>query len=401
MQPPLVQRVSLRNFKSFEKCDISLEPLTVLVGRNGSGKSNFLDALEFTKDAVEKSLDFAVRERAGIDGVRRRSRLHRPTHAHVEIRFSVPGGYADYGYQLGDIADSYDVRREECRIRTGTADCSFRIRRGQCDHWSIPNRPAPGAIEPDRLVLPTLSGIPELRPVYDAILGMAFHNLNPDAMKRPVRPDTQRLLASDGHNIPTIIETLPPDQLRRVIDYLNQITGYHIDSITRRSLGSFETLVVALHIADAKKPWTFDAASMSDGTLRVLGILASAFTPANGSIAKSGPRLIAIEEPENAIHPAAAGILADALVEASTTRQVLITTHSPDLIEADSIDPDRIRLVVHLDGRSQIGRINAEKIDLIRSHLTDAGELLRQDQLTLDTDDVERQLSSESLFDEP
>ncbi|MBL4698790.1 MAG: AAA family ATPase [Phycisphaerales bacterium] len=403
MTQPLVQRVRLQNFKSFERCDVKLSAMTVLVGRNGAGKSNFLDALEFTKDAVEKTLDFAVRERAGIDGIRRRSRMNRPTSAHIEIQIeiqiSIPHGYAIYGFQLGDSKNSYNVRKEKCLIRTDNFEGSYRIERGEWTHWSFPDHPQPAAIEPDRLALQGLSGIPEIRPVYDAIVAMAFHNLNPDMMKNPVRPDTQRFLAGDGHNIPTIIEAIPEPEMSRIIEYLNRITGYNIQSIKRKALGSFDTLQIEIQIADASRPWTFDAASLSDGTLRALGILASASTPINGDSKRVGPRLIAIEEPENAIHPAAAAVLADALVEASQSRQILITTHSPDLIENSPVSPEDILVVVHNDGRSQIGKLSEAKMNLIRDHLSDPGELLRQDQMTPDPLDLQRQEQGKSLFD--
>ena len=61
-----ITRVSLRNYKSIAACDVQLQPLTFLVGRNGAGKSNFLDALRFVADALNSSLDHAIRARGGI-----------------------------------------------------------------------------------------------------------------------------------------------------------------------------------------------------------------------------------------------------------------------------------------------------------------------------------------------
>ena len=74
-----ITRVILKNYKSIAACDVHLGPLTFLVGRNGSGKSNFLDALRFVADALNTSLDHAIRDRGGINDVRRRSRGH-PNH---------------------------------------------------------------------------------------------------------------------------------------------------------------------------------------------------------------------------------------------------------------------------------------------------------------------------------
>ena len=71
--PPFITSVDLTNYRSIAGCKVKLGSLNILVGRNGAGKSNFLDALTFLRDATRYSLDQAVRQRGGIAGVRRRS----------------------------------------------------------------------------------------------------------------------------------------------------------------------------------------------------------------------------------------------------------------------------------------------------------------------------------------
>jgi len=88
----------------------------------------------------------------------------------------------------------------------------------------------------------------------------------------------------------------------------------------------------------------------------------------------------------------------DALVEASEDAQILLTTHSPDLLDAESLDAKSIRVVIYEDGVSRIAPIHPAKLSLIRDHLT-AGELLRLDQLPPDRDDLNRQAHSPSLFE--
>ena len=97
----LITRVVLKNYKSIAACDVQLGPLTFLLGRNGSGKSNFLDALRFVTDALNLSLDHAVRDRGGIDGVRRRSRGH-PNHFSIRLGFALPeGATGHYAFRIG------------------------------------------------------------------------------------------------------------------------------------------------------------------------------------------------------------------------------------------------------------------------------------------------------------
>jgi len=83
-----LRRVKIRNYKSIAACNVELNQLTLLVGANGSGKSNFLDALNFVADALLTSLDHALRVRGGIRDVRRRSRGH-PTHFTVRLEFTL------------------------------------------------------------------------------------------------------------------------------------------------------------------------------------------------------------------------------------------------------------------------------------------------------------------------
>src|SRR3989442_5932526 len=80
-KPPFLRRVRIRGYKSIAFCDVTLEPLTILVGRNASGKSNFLDALAFLRDAVENGVVEAVKKHGG------RQRL--PSRWNPEQRFSI------------------------------------------------------------------------------------------------------------------------------------------------------------------------------------------------------------------------------------------------------------------------------------------------------------------------
>ena len=117
------------------------------------------------------------------------------------------------------------------------------------------------------------------------------------------------------------------------------------------------------------------SASNSDGTIRLIAILAALY--------QSPPRtLVVIEEPERNIHPGALAVLADVIKEASTRMQVVITTHSPDLI--DHFDPDAIRVVERVDGATVVGRMDATQRGVVRDKLFTTGELLRMEGLHRD-----------------
>src|SRR5690606_13455125 len=118
-----------------------------------------------------------------------------------------------------------------------------------------------------------------------------------------------------------------------------------------------------------------------DGTLRILGILVAAMQLVN----RQNPvQLVGIEEPETALHPAAAGALMDSLREAAAETQVILTTHSPDLLDRFDPDEDTLFVVQASQGVTEIGPVDPASLDSLKNHLYSAGELLRMDQLQPD-----------------
>ena len=94
-----------------------LGPLTYLVGQNGAGKSNFLDALRFVADALNASLEHALRDRGGIGEVRRRSSGH-PTHFGISLEWRLPDGVEGvYAFRVAaQPKGGFDVQMEKCRV---------------------------------------------------------------------------------------------------------------------------------------------------------------------------------------------------------------------------------------------------------------------------------------------
>jgi predicted ATPase len=117
---------------------------------------------------------------------------------------------------------------------------------------------------------------------------------------------------------------------------------------------------------------------MSDGTIRAAGVLAALFQP---SVLHGGTSLVGIEEPELALHPAAAGALFDALTEASERVQVIATSQSADLLDRDDIGPAAIRAVRYDAGRTEIGELDDASARILAGRRSTLGELMRGNQL--------------------
>ena len=94
--------------------------------------------------------------------------------------------------------------------------------------------------------------------------------------------------------------------------------------------------------------------------------------------------LVGIEEPESALHPAAARVLTEVLIEASERVQVVVTSHSADLLDRDTIPLESILAVIAEDGETRLAQLDGTGRTMLRDHLFTAGELLRLDQLTPD-----------------
>ena len=113
-----ITKVMLRHYKSIANCDVALSELTLLVGPNGAGKSNFLDALCFVRDSLRESLDYAVRQRGGINEVRRRSGGH-PTHLGIRLDFAFDEFSGHYAFEVGALSSAgFKVAREQCELKS-------------------------------------------------------------------------------------------------------------------------------------------------------------------------------------------------------------------------------------------------------------------------------------------
>jgi predicted ATPase len=156
-----------------------------------------------------------------------------------------------------------------------------------------------------------------------------------------------------------------------------------------------ETIEVRQEVSGDANPWRYLASSLSDGTLRAIGVLVAAFQSISGHVVS----LVAIEEPESAIHPGAAVRLMDALLEASNQSQLLLTTHSPDLLEHPDLQPDSILAVESQQGTSIIGGVNARTRTALKENLYTVGELLRLEQVAPDLFAFENDTWQLRLFD--
>lgn len=390
LRVPFLSRVEIRDYKSIGYSAVDLRPLTVLIGKNGSGKSNFVDALRFLADSVQTSLDHAVRSRGIIYGISRRG-IRDPSFS-IGLEITLPDDrMAIYSVAVGTQSNGhFEVASELLKLQSVSGEllAHYHVFDGKLGKSSIYQPPS---AQKDSLYLVKISGFPEFKSIYEMLAAMRFYDFNASAIRRPQEPDPGTWLRSDGSNLASVVARLgreQPETLERIAQYLAAIVPGVI-SVEGIPLGPFETLRFIQEGGNSSEPQEFFSPSMSDGTLRALGsLVAVSQYPDRGATAG----LVAVEEPEASLHPAAVAALMDSLREAAEHTQLIITSHSPDLLDQMDLEADSLLAVARQDGVTKIAPINKASLRVIRDQLYTAGELLRMDQLEPDQEDVDRQV---------
>lgn len=372
-----ISRVILKNYKSIAECDVALDLFTILAGPNGAGKSNFLDALRFCRDALRTPLDQVFAKRySSLYNLIHRSPAKPDS---LEMRFDFTLDEGQEGYYRFEIGSQptrgFEVRAEECVVRPsgGKREHTFSQRSGEiiCSLTTIPLR-----FSANRLSLVNASGLPEFHPVYELLSGLEFYAPDPEVMRNELdTAGSADILDADGENLASVFDRLSRTQgttKDRIVQYLRAIVP-GLERVEAEDFKSAKLLNFYLATAgsDANE---FLTSAMSDGTLRALALLVALFQNAGS---ESRAALIGIEEPEAGLHPSATAVLLDAIREASESVQVVVTSHSTDLLDNRDIPSDAIRAVSWEHGQTSIRNIDEAGRSAMRDHLYTAGELLR------------------------
>lgn len=369
-----ITRVRITDYRSIGSCDVELQPLTLLVGPNGSGKSNFLDALRFVVHSMHAPLEQVVETRSGMRSILRKlPEGQMASRFCIQLSFEVdsvgPGTYL-LSVAVGSDGSSV-IDEERCEIGTD----HFVWQRGSLKH----NAQSTPAFTGDRPALVAFGALPQFAPVFTLLSGLTFYAPNPERMRRPTPIGPGKVLSRDGSNCADVlarIERTHPQITARIRGYLRSFNPEFAD-VSVTDLPDFRWL--AFTPAGNPSHWRLNSSEVSDGTLRAIGILLAIF---QAPAVKPPLTLVGLEEPESNVHPAAAGILLDALLEASRQVPILASTHSADLLDRRDL-PERGLLAVALqDGETLIGPIDESGKAILRKHLYTAGELLRSNQLT-------------------
>jgi predicted ATPase len=395
----VVTRLRASNFRSIESIDLALGPLNVLVGQNGVGKSNIIDVLRFVRDCINRGVDQALLDRGGMGLVRRYGSLAPGSDIVIELQCTFRGYQVEYGFTLGrDRRMDYKVSEEHVRARAVASNrvmVDLRLRNGRFIGKEIPKalestRSSSDLILPKQMTLLSLrletDPLVALLATFQVLSTMSFYNISPENLRAPQQIVSETPFDEKGRNLAAVMRSIKKAKgpalsdvegaLARLVDGLCAFEVHNVGSYLVTKL-RYEFHNPNMTSDESKKNGlASDLAQESDGTLRILSILAALYQ-------QPLPDLVVIEEPEINIHPGALGVIADLLQEASLRSQVLVTTHNPDLIEHFS--PDVLRVVEKSDGVTHAGPVAQDQQEAIRQMLFSTAEIMKMEGLRRET----------------
>lgn len=250
------------------------------------------------------------------------------------------------------------------------------------------------ALEASALVLPIVGGDARFNAVLRCLAGMRVYAIEPAKLREMQDPDSGTSLRSDGSNTTSVlqeIERQSPDDLTRICELLETIVP-KTNKVQAKKHGNKLSLEFTQEWTGAKK-MKFEAFSMSDGTLRALALLTAV-------LQRPQPSVIVIEEPESTIHPGALGAILVLLRHASHRMQVVVTTHNPELLNADWIQDDNLKIVSWTEGATRVTGVSEATRKALQQHLMGAGELLRSNALAPPANLFDQNVQQRNLFEE-
>ena len=392
----MLTRAEVSNYKSIAAVDLNFEAENVIVGQNGVGKSNLLDAFHFMRDAIRDGLDQAITRRHGILSIRRWSKT-RPYNISMKFCFKSPKGSGDYRFVIASGGGDFSVVEEEAHwfgpnpfVMTPRGEIAekvhFRFGRSGNNkfHFDVPEdifgkvgRPNISGSE----LLMTQFGQSSPGPLgyffqqlRDELSSFGAYSIYPNRIREPQTISNLEVLADDGSNLASIVRQMRSTTFRASRDALTNAMRQVLPILTEiriESAGGFYVPVFRVKETESITGHDLNMSQISDGTLRMLGMIAAFYQP-------KSPSKIAIEEPEQMIHPGLLPILIDSardyLDNRDRNRQVFITTHSPNLL--DLFKPESVIGATFENGVSKFSRLSSRQMAIIREGLYTPGELM-------------------------
>jgi predicted ATPase len=332
-KPMGLTHLHLENWRNFLKVDARLQSRVFLVGPNASGKSNFLDAFRFLHDIVSVGGGFqqAVIRRGGVSSLRCLA-ARQYSDICVEVQLGADPDNPDW---------KYEIHFNQDKLRRPLVKQERVMKKGV----NILNRPDENdRQDPERLTQTYLEQVQanqEFREVANVFAAMRYLHIVPQLVREPDRSVGRKNDPYGGDFLEQIACTQERTRnawLRRIRDALKVAVPQLQDlELARDPRGT-------PHLRGKYEHWRPQGAwqseeQFSDGTLRLMGLLWA-------TLEGNGPLLL--EEPELSLHPEVVRFIPQMFtrIQRRTGRQILISTHSPEMLRDEGIGLDQVLLLV-------------------------------------------------------
>lgn len=360
---PRIESLRVENYRALRKVELDhLTPMTVLLGPNGSGKSTIFDVFNFLSECFQFGLRHAWDRRGRGKELKTRGAVG-PIVFELKYREQPKSPIITYHLAIDEGIKGPEVVEEWLQWRRGQKGQPFRFlefRRGvgRAVSGELPDaedqRKDTTLRAPDLIAVNTLGQLaehPRVAALREFITDWYVSFLSIDQTRNQPEAGPQERLSKGGENLANVIQYLKeqhPDRLEEIFGVLRA----RIPRLERVDAEPMPDGRLLLQIKDAPFEQPVLSKYASDGTMKMLAYLTVLYDP-------EPPRFIGIEEPENFLHPRLLPELAEECRAAAERSQLLITSHSPFLLNAMLAEEVR---VLYRDERGFTQAIRASDI---------------------------------------
>ena len=344
-----INKITIKGYKSIKSLvDFELRPLNILIGANGSGKSNFISSFRFLASVVGDNFPVDVQVSGGPDALLYYGKKTTPQ-MEMEVYFT-PNMDVENGYRI-TLQATQDNRfvffREEPWIHGRYAPKAYPLGMGHEVAKVATDRNA-DSIKVSQHVTAKLKTWRQYH----------FHDTGSTAEIKGRRSINENLrLLPNAANLAAYLRKLKTTSFyegsyQRIVDTIRLAAPFFGDFVFREE----ETEYIELEWTERGRPDTpWKAHVLSDGTLRFICLATLLLQPEYLL-----PDTVLIDEPELGLHPYAINLLADMLHQVAETKQVIVSTQSVELLNAFS--PEDVVVVQREQDETLFTRLNAEDL---------------------------------------
>jgi predicted ATPase len=381
-----ITRVRLENYKSIKFCDVQLEPITVLVGQNGSGKSNFLDGVFFVAEALT-SFSAALSNRGEFREIVNKQHFITSKKPYFRISLSYFGSDGDILEYILKVSlqskRSDEILTKEILKKNGKTVYSSENESSQIESIIDVNSQE---LTFKESLIDSQNNFSNFKNFLYSMRLSDMISPVPEFMRNLSPPTIDLFMMRGGSNLASMllkIQSYDSTIISKISYYLNLINP----NFTRIEVERIKDSYVFVKFFDKQGQSLLNLLNVSSGTARALAILttilASKYSRKDINRVEGICPILGFEEPELGLHPSAATVILDAMRSESNSKQFIITTHSPDLLEYTDLESKRetVLAVEFRDNETIIAPIDAASREIVRRNLYTLGDLLRMNQL--------------------